>query len=497
MQIKIIHLAGCAAVCVAFCLATFAQSVETPAHATVEAPKQFIKARQQLFERVSKGDSPSFAVAVVKDGKIVWEEGIGWADKENGIPTDPNTIYALASISKSITAAAVDLLEARGKLRSGDPVSKYLGNDWVDDPMAEKVLISQILNHTSGIPHLHKYELAADPSSLFANEAEARRYAFIASVPGSRFLYTNLGYWYLARVVAKAGGAPFGDLVSRELLKPLGMDRTSIDTWAGDKGSARGYGRDGSPFDFKYRLAPDAGAGFLSTAHDLAEYSVFQLGDGQKSLSPASITAILGKSPDQDLFRYDRGWGIVKDGGRTFLISDGQMAGASTAIVLVPEDHVAVVVLSNRTGGPAVEAAGDILGAAVPGLGQRFKTAFGKAEAAVTRDLEMPTGKYAGYILGKNVKVPISIRFGEEKTVLTIRGKTIEMKNYGFDRGSLQLAALTGLRTDTKGDDEYKRLMFTVWIEDSKLKGFVLDELFNERPRYGYPYRVTLENSQK
>jgi CubicO group peptidase (beta-lactamase class C family) len=468
------------------------QTGEVPSKASIPAPKSYSSSRDELIERVRKGDSPSFAVAVVKDGKIVWEEGIGWADREKGIGAGSDTEYALASISKSITAAGIAIFESKGRIKQDSRISGLLGKGWMKSKDVGKVTVAQILSHTSGIPHLHHYEYADVPGSVFDRNAAIRKFGFIASEPGTRFLYTNLGYSVLAAVIEKLGGGGFEDVMKRELFGPLGMNGTTLNKWTGAEDAAAGYRRDGKPMGFELRLAPDGGAGFFSTAHDLALYSMFQIGaDVPKGMESATITEYLSGYENISAFFYDRGWGILKTSDHTFLISDGQMAGASTAIVLVPEEKLAVVVLCNRTGAPALEAAVSITGAAVPGLDKKFGSALDAAEKLVTVAGELPYKEYEGTVKKGGKKINVRITFAENQAMLSLGGGDFKLRDAGWDRGALQLIAPTGLNGESEEKSD-ERLVFALWPDGERLYGTVQEELNDDRPRWGVPYKISL-----
>lgn len=477
------------------CAGVQAQISEIPVQKPVSELDKYSPVTKKLVERVANGDAPGFAVAVVRNGKIEWEQGAGWADKEAGIAITSGTPIALASISKSLTAAAIDVLASKGRLDTGDPVSKYLGKGWAASSGTDTITISQLLKQTSGIPHLFQYEYPDEPGSLYDRGRAIRQFGISVSEPGKRFIYTNLGYSILASVVAKAGGGTFEEVMARELLGPLTMKDTRLSAWMSREGAAKGYGRDGSALEFAFRLAPDGGAGFFSTVHDLALYSRFQLGESvPKGYESVPIEEYLQRSKGSAPFSYDRGWGILRTKGTTFLISDGQMSGSSTAIILVPEEKLAVVVVCNRTGGPALGAASDVLEAARKGLGESFNAAVTTGEEFVSRASEVPFDNYRGHILANGKKLPLSIRKTPEGFAATIRGKEVETRNAGWDRGALQLIVNTGLDSDP-GENEFRRLVFSLWPEGDELNGFALDELYNERPRRGFPYKVELKRS--
>src|SRR5262245_31694512 len=100
----------------------------TPLHAQRGAADPFATARAHAKAAVVDSGLPSLAVAVAKGGKIVWEEGFGWADREARIPATEHTTYSLASISKPITATGLMILVQRGLVKLDNPANEYLGS---------------------------------------------------------------------------------------------------------------------------------------------------------------------------------------------------------------------------------------------------------------------------------------------------------------------------------------------------------------------------------
>jgi CubicO group peptidase (beta-lactamase class C family) len=161
----------------------------------------------------------SGAVLVAKNGEIVLHKGYGLADRERRIQNTPSTIFHVASVGKIFTSAAVLRLEMRGKLRTGDLISKYLG------PFPKEkngATIHHLLTHTSG--------LARDGSVLDYSS----RKAFIQSVkdaplesaPGEKYRYSNAGYTLLAAIVEEVSGRPFEKYLQRNIFDPADMTST-------------------------------------------------------------------------------------------------------------------------------------------------------------------------------------------------------------------------------------------------------------------------------
>jgi CubicO group peptidase (beta-lactamase class C family) len=151
----------------------------------------------------------SGTVLVAKDGRIVLHRGYGYADRERGIRNGPRTLFEVASLNKPFTAAAILELEARGVLRTDDPLEKWLGEF---PPEKAAATIHHLATHTAG--------LVPDGSDLGDG---ATREQFLAAVkavpresaPGVRYRYTNAGYSVMAAVVEVASGMPYETYVRR------------------------------------------------------------------------------------------------------------------------------------------------------------------------------------------------------------------------------------------------------------------------------------------
>src|ERR1700731_2390422 len=116
----------------------------------------FSAVRELIRARLVEQSLPSLAVAGAGNGTILWEEGFGWADRENRVPGTEHTMYSLASISKPITATGVMVLKEQGKLDLDRPINEYLGEPklkaWIGD--AAEATVRRVANHTAGLPLL-------------------------------------------------------------------------------------------------------------------------------------------------------------------------------------------------------------------------------------------------------------------------------------------------------------------------------------------------------
>jgi CubicO group peptidase (beta-lactamase class C family) len=282
-----------------------AGGAEVPTTALVAAPEELAIVRASFVEQVGAEEVPSLSVGVVRGGQIVWAEGIGWADREGGRPATVESVYPVASVSKSITATGALALVAQGRLALDRSVHEVLGEAALRGPggPAGRVLVSHLLAHSSGIPHRWHYEYRDRPGTVLGRAGLIAESGFVVAPPGERTIYTNLGYGVLAEVMERTGGEPFQEVMTSVLFAPLGMRSTTVDGWVGADGAVTGYDVDGAPIAGPYRLAPDGGAGFFSSVADLLHYSLYHLGtpekrDGSASAAPVAEASIVAALTD-------------------------------------------------------------------------------------------------------------------------------------------------------------------------------------------------------
>jgi CubicO group peptidase (beta-lactamase class C family) len=171
-----------------------------------------------------------FAFALVLDGEPVLFKARGGADAESRRPATPDTIYRIASITKTFTATAIMILRDEGKLALADPLATHLTE--LDPPYphqdAPPLRIEQILSHSAGLVRSGPYAELARPSTE-ADLVEAMRLP-LANDPGLGHRYSNFGFGLLGLVVARrSGGGPYREFVQRRILDPLGMTSSGFD----------------------------------------------------------------------------------------------------------------------------------------------------------------------------------------------------------------------------------------------------------------------------
>src|SRR3954453_12374168 len=129
------------------------------------ADDDFAPVKERIAKALQETNVPSISVAVVRDGKIVWEEGFGWADRENRVQASEHTLYSVASVSKPITATGLMVLVERKQIDLDKPINDYLGNAKLVARVGDAAgaTVRRVANHSSGLP-LHYQFFYADQS---------------------------------------------------------------------------------------------------------------------------------------------------------------------------------------------------------------------------------------------------------------------------------------------------------------------------------------------
>lgn len=301
---------------------------------------------------LATGAAPGIAIAVVSKDRIVYEAGFGFADAATRTPVTASTLFAVGSLTKQLTAAAVVMLAQEHALSLDDSLAKYAPSL----PNANDITLRMLLDQTSG---LHNYpQMREHRWPLYGAIDTARILAILSAdrpdfAPGARWEYSNANYAALARVVESAGGMPFGEFLQTRIFTPLGMTASGFGYAAQQRGGiAVGY-QNGVPEEPPLSLDLFSGAGgAVTSAHDLALWDVALLTgtllpkDYLDRVRQQSMPTGEGSS------RYANGWKIVEDDGHRELWHNGLAPGVGGYCynAIFPGDDLAVVVLTNGFG---------------------------------------------------------------------------------------------------------------------------------------------------
>ena len=351
--------------------------------ANVEELETYIK------NLVDYGSPQGMSLVVVKNGKVIYKKGFGWADRPRKIAATSESVYHWWSITKIATAIAILQLQEQGKLQLHDSVAKYLPFFNVQYPSVKNkvITIQHLLNHSSGLPNPgfsimswihHDGEPSVNQTALV--EKVLPDYSKLEFEPGDHTEYTNIGYMVLGAIIEKVTGQTYETYIKEHILQPLGMEHTDFKyTEAMEPYEASGshpvfdlwtplvpfiagsYVREisGNHFWLK-RVYTDQTppTGLIGSATDAARLVAAYLNDGeldgQRILSHESIIMMTHEghikgtaNALQTNCLQGIGWQIYDDNGQLMIKHPGGGLGFSTEMQLHPDKKLGFVLFTN------------------------------------------------------------------------------------------------------------------------------------------------------
>jgi CubicO group peptidase (beta-lactamase class C family) len=313
---------------------------------------ELIAALRRELEAEALANRFSGSVLVAKDGKIIFEQAYGLADREHQLPNTLTTRYRIGSMNKMFTAVATMQLVQAGKLRLDDALGKYL-TAYSNHEVAEKVTIKELLSHTGGVGDIfgpdfdkHRRELRTldDYVKLYGNRAPEFE-------PGSRWEYSNYGFILLGVVIEKVSGESYYDYVSDHIYKPVGMNATGLEpeTQAvpersiGYTGGGSGDSVRSNADTLPYR-GTSAGGGY-STVEDLLKFA--NALQRNQLVNAESTEALTTGKVDKPEGRYGYGFEERVLKGTRCYGHGGGAPGMNGMLVICPVPGYTIAVLSN------------------------------------------------------------------------------------------------------------------------------------------------------
>lgn len=330
--------------------------------------------RVDAYVRVEmqKRQIPGLSVAVIRAGRPVLVRGYGRASLELDVPATPDTVYQLASITKTFTATAILLLAQEGKLALEDSVRKFLP----DAPAAwEGITIRHLLNHTSGIKSYTELLGFVAHMGRATTQSEMLRTIYAQPVefaPGEKWKYNNSGYYLLGVIIEKVSGKDYETFLRERIFQPAGMTATRLNTKpAVIRGRAAGYTRVAPEVRNAEMIHPSqsfAAGALLSTARDMARWDAVLCTD--RILKPSVQEQMWAptKLKDGTTHGYGYGWAVRQINGHREVGHGGGVPGFSTYMARFVDDRLSVIVLVNMDGGHAEALARGIAGCYLPDL---------------------------------------------------------------------------------------------------------------------------------
>ena len=303
---------------------------------------------------------PGAAIAVSRERKILYARGLGQRDLQKRASVTPDTVFGIASVTKSFTAMAVMQLYHEGRLSLSDPIRTYLKDyGWPRGEGAE-ITLHHLLSHTSGFPPvLWRPDLPGFPDH--AHRLTSGDHTILGA-PGEYFSYSNDLFLLLGAVIEEVSNKPYLDYMQDHILTPLGLERT---TFCWEKAAAwsnvsKFYVREEG--EVCEKLYPeigryDVGGGILSTVTDLIRYGAAYLDQSPTGIiPPGSVLAKMWQPVYQIEATRHYGYGLHVTSDYhygTLVEHGGSLVGVSAHFGFVPEQRLVAAVLINITGVPA------------------------------------------------------------------------------------------------------------------------------------------------
>jgi CubicO group peptidase (beta-lactamase class C family) len=354
-------------------------AVGAPARAGQEAPHQDRPASKAaarrgplegldgyIEEAMERWRIPGLAIAVVKDDRVVYARGFGVRELGKPERVTEKTLFAMASQSKAFTATALGLLVAEGKLRWDDPVTRHLPWFQLHDPYATRELtVRDALCHRCGLA-TWQGDLIWYGSDLDRRQVLDRvKYIEPESSLRYRYGYCNLAFVAAGEVIPAIAGISWEEFLKRRFFEPMGMTRTNTDVREAERQDdvARPHTLvDGKIVPVAYRSTKNtAPAGAInSCVEDWTRWIRLQLGNGtldgrkvvpaeivRETRTPQTILPVRAQGDKVPFAAYGLGWVLREHEGRRTISHGGGLDGMLSLTVIVPEEKLGVVVLTN------------------------------------------------------------------------------------------------------------------------------------------------------
>lgn len=317
--------------------------------------------------QIAQREQPGLSVGIIYDQTLIWSRGFGLANLQHNVPASAQTIYRIASITKLFTSVAIMQLRDAGLLQLDDPVQKHLPwfqlhNPHPDTPV---VTIRHLLTHAGGLPREAAFPYWSTNEFPSTEEVQATLPTQeFAIPPASDWKYSNLGLTLAGEIVAAVTGVPYPTYITEQILQPLGMTNTFVETIPADHPQlATGYGRrlphrthrEPGPYTDCRGIGP--AANMASSVEDLAKFVMLQFRGGPRQgkqvLAGPSLREMHRVHWLNEDWTAGRGIGfyVWRAHGRTWVGHGGALLGYRTELQFAPADKVGVIALTNADDG--------------------------------------------------------------------------------------------------------------------------------------------------
>ena len=371
-----------------FCLSAFIILIS----ADISSPQTLDQKFEEYLISAQRVLHFSGAVQVMKGDKVLFTGGYGMADISSSRPNTPETKYMMCSVTKQFTSTAIMQLSEKKLLNLNDPIARYFPD--YPKPAADKVTITHLLTHTSGITEytdLPRFEEMVDKPAKIEDVVSLFKNLPLLFEPGTEWRYSNSGYHLLGIIIEKVSGETYGEYLRKHIFGPLGMSHSVFPSgFMNNSGMAKGYTFDSAnnpvPEVIVHSNLPYSAGGLYSTVGDMVKWDR-GLRNGT-FLSQESISQMF--EPFKN--RYGFGWFIDTLYGHQLVFHGGGGAGFRSHFMRFVDDAFCVVVFCNNDAG-SVNLIGNVLAAIA--FGEPYDVPITKTPIAIDpKTLDYYIGAY-------------------------------------------------------------------------------------------------------
>lgn len=325
---------------------------------------RFVEQLEPLIKQVMRqANMPGFAIAIVEGDKVVYSAGFGLRNLNSKEPITPRSLFHMASITKPFVATSVMQLWEQGKIDLDAPVAIYLPYFRMADERYKKITVRQMLGHISGMPDVQDYEWDKPQYDDGALERYVKSLASLPLIaePGTRRQYSNIAFEVLGDVIAKVSGISFEDYVQKNILEPLGMTESTLLVKKTDPKLLTSPHVRGSSYEvevskvFPYNRMHSPSSTLYSNVEDMSRWAIANMNGGElrgRRILRASTYDVMWKPTGELLPQVGISWFLNKYKEHRVVTHSGGDTGFVSNLVLLPDQKIAVVMMSNYDRAP-------------------------------------------------------------------------------------------------------------------------------------------------